>query len=68
MNSLFSGLQENEYVLGYVDFVDIFGGSSQIGLYIGVISMHLRVFFKIKVQNGGYFGGLVKFQIFLGDT
>ena len=29
---------------GYEDFVDIFGGSSQIGIYLGVISMHFRVF------------------------
>ena len=29
---------------GVKDFVDIFGGSSQIGLYLGVISMHFRVF------------------------
>ena len=28
--------------------------------------MHLRVFFKAKVQNGEYFLGLLKFQIFLG--
>ena len=31
--------------------------------------MHFWVFFKVKVQNGGYFfwgGGLLKFQIFLG--
>ena len=28
--------------------------------------MHFRVFFKVKVQNGGYFLGLFKFQIFFG--
>ena len=28
--------------------------------------MHFRVFFKVKVQNGGYFFGLLKFQIFFG--
>ena len=28
--------------------------------------MHFWVFFKVKVQNGGYFGGLLKLQIFLG--
>ena len=28
--------------------------------------MHFRVFFKVKVQNGGYFLGLLKFQIFFG--
>ena len=29
---------------GYEDFVDIFWGSSQIGLYSGVISMYFRAF------------------------
>ena len=47
------------------------GGNHKIRLYLGVISMHFGVFFKVKVQNGGgYFflggGGLLKFQIFLG--
>ena len=32
------------------------GGSSQYWtIYIGVISMHFRVFFKVNVQNGEYF-------------
>ena len=43
-----------------------FGGNHKIGLYLGVISMHFRVIFKVKVHNGGYFLGLLKFQIFLG--
>ena len=30
------------------------GGHHNIGLYVGVISMHLGVFFKVKVQNGEY--------------
>ena len=43
------------------------GGHHKIRLYLGVISMHFWVFFKVKVQNGGYWGGgLLKFQIFLG--
>ena len=28
--------------------------------------MQLRIFFKVKVHNGGYFRGLLKFQIFFG--
>ena len=28
--------------------------------------MHFWVFFRVKVQNGGYFGELLKFLIFLG--
>ena len=43
-----------------------FWGHHKIGLYLGVISMHFRVFLKVKVQNGGYCFGLLKFQIFLG--
>ena len=35
--------------------MDIFGGHHNILLYLGVISMHFMVFFKVKVQNGEYF-------------
>ena len=31
------------------------GGHHNIGLYLGAISMHFRVFFKVNVQNGQYF-------------
>ena len=37
--------------LRYEDFLDIFGGSSQNWASLRVISMHFRVFFKVKVQN-----------------
>ena len=41
----FWGFQKNEKKLGYEDFVDIFfGGHHKFGLYLGVISMHFRVF------------------------
>ena len=33
----------------------LFWGHCKIKLYYGVISMHLNVFFKVKVQNGEYF-------------
>ena len=36
--------------------MDNFGGHHKIGLYLGVISMHLGSFLKVNVQNGGYFG------------
>ena len=39
----FWGYQKNKYFLGYEDFVDIFG-HHKLGLYLGVISMHFRVF------------------------
>ena len=57
---------EKLIILMYEDFVDIWGGHRKIGLVLGVISMHFRVF---KVQNGDiYFlggagGGVRKFQI-----
>ena len=50
--------------------MDIFWGSSQNWTifkgYLGVISMHFGSFLKVKVQNRGYFFGLLKFQIFFG--
>ena len=36
--------QQNEYFLGYTEFVDNFGGHHKIGLYLKVIPMHIRVF------------------------
>ena len=49
--------RKNEHFLGYVDFVDIFWGHHEIGLYLGFISIRLseavpmRPFFRVK--NGG---------------
>ena len=42
--NVFGGFQKNTYFLGYEVFVDIFWGHHKIGLYLGVISMHFRVF------------------------
>ena len=40
-----TGFQKNEYFWGGgEDFVDNFGGHHNNGLYLGVISMHFRVF------------------------
>ena len=48
-------------IFGYKDFVGIFGGSSQNWtLFVG----HFYAF--VKVQNGGYFWGCMKFLIFFG--
>ena len=64
---------ENEYFLGYEDFVDIFWGSSQNLASLRVISMQFRVFFKVTVQNwdifcvakiSNNFLGCLKFLIF----
>ena len=42
---------------GYEDFVDIFGALSQNWASLRVISMHFRVFFKVKEHNWDIFGG-----------
>ena len=42
-------------------------GHHKISLYLGVISMHFWVFFKVKVQNGGYFGVTKISSIFGGS-
>ena len=65
-DSLFLGLQKNEYFLKYEDFVDISGYYRKTGLFGGSFLCILGSFLKAKAQNGEYFGGLLKFQIFLG--
>ena len=52
--------------MGYEDFVDIFGGHHKIGLYLGVISMHFRVFSGGQGTEWVIFFWLLKFQIFFG--
>ena len=60
------GFQKNEYFLGHEDFVHIFlGGSSENKTLFKGLFCILGYFLKVKVQNGGYFLGLLKFQIFL---
>ena len=45
------------WVLRFCEFFFFCGGGGHhnIGLYLGAISMHFRVFFKVNVQNGEYF-------------
>ena len=62
----FSGFQKKLIFLGMKILWIFLGGHHNIRLYLGVISMHFWVFFKVNVQNGGILGGLLKFQIFLG--
>ena len=50
--------------MGYEDFVDIFGGSSQNWTGLGVDSMHFVVFSLGQCTEWGYFRGFLKFQIF----
>ena len=45
------------WVLRFCNIFFFFGGGGghhNIGLYLGAISMHFRVFFKVNVQNGEY--------------
>ena len=42
------------------------GGHHNIGLYLGAISMHFRVFFKVNVQNGEYFFSCQSLDFFFG--
>ena len=65
MNFIFLGFfLKNEYFLGMTIVWIFFGGHHKIRLYLGVISMHFWVFFKVNVQNEGIWGGgVLKFQI-----
>ena len=40
----FLGFSKKKDIFGYEDLEDIFWGHHKIGLYLGVISMHFRVF------------------------
>ena len=60
---IFGGFQKNDILLG-MKFLWIFlGGRHKIGLYLGVISMHFRVFL---FPEWGIFFVLLKFQKFFG--
>ena len=62
----FLGFSDSEYFLGYGDFVDIFWSHHKIGLYLGLISMHFRVFSKGKGTEWGWnIFGVAKISIFL---
>ena len=43
-----------------------FGVITKLDYIKGSFICILESFLKVKVQNGGYFWGFVKFQIFLG--
>ena len=65
---MFMGSQKNEYIFRYEAFVDIFGIITKLDHIHGLFPCILGYFLKIKVQNVGYFLGLLKFQIFFGDA
>ena len=54
---IFLVLKKLNIFWGYEDLVDIFLGSSQNWASLRVVSMHFRVFFKVKVQNWDMFLG-----------
>ena len=60
------GFQTKLTFLGYKDLVDILGAITKLDYCLGSFLCILGSFLKVKVQNGGYFLGLLKFQIFLG--
>ena len=55
----FWGFKRNEYFWGYDKIVDIFGDHHK-----GVIYIHFRASFKVKVQNWNTFLGLLILIIF----
>ena len=61
----FFGFSKKSIFLGSTKILCIFlGGHHKIGLNLGVITCISGSFLKVKVQNGGYFLGLLKFQIY----
>ena len=53
--------------MGYEDFVDNLGGNHKIRLYLGVITMHIRVFSLGQSTEWGIFWGVAKIsKIFMG--
>ena len=45
--------------------MDIFGGHHKIGLYLGVISKHFKLFSEGQGTDWGMFFELLKFQIYI---
>ena len=66
------GFQKNEYFLGILNLWILFRGHHNIGLYLGVISIHFRAFFRSRyriwniflVAKISIFGGCLKFLIY----
>ena len=62
----FIGFSEKKNIFSVMKILwTFFGGHHKIGLYLGLISMHFRGFFRSRYKMGIYFG-LLKFHIFLG--
>ena len=57
--NIFGSFQKNKYFWGMKKFwLYIFkgGGGGHRRLFCGIISMHFRIFLKVKVQNGNILG------------
>ena len=67
-SNIFGGFQKkNDYFLRYEDFVHIFGDHHKIGLYLGVTSMHFRIFSEGQgFQNFKYFLGVLEIPDIFG--
>ena len=65
--NIFGGFQKMHFCkcifLGYDEIVDILLGSLQNWTIFDVIYIHLRLFFKVKVQNRNIIG-VVKYQLY----
>ena len=66
--NIFGGFRKNEYFWGYEAFKDIFWGHHKIGLYLGVLSMHYRVFSYGQGTEWGVFLGVAKFTNIFGGA
>ena len=64
--NIFGDFQKNEYFLWYEGIADIFWVITQFDYIQDSFLCSFWSFLKVKVQNGGYFWGLLKFQIFFG--
>ena len=64
--NIFGGFQKNEYFSGYEGLWIFFGGHHKLDYIYGSFLCILGSFLKVKVQDGEYFFGLLKFQIFWG--
>ena len=58
--------KKKEYFWGMEILCILFGGHHKIRLYLGVISMHFKVFSKGQGTEWGIFLGVIKFLIFFG--
>ena len=65
---IFGVFRKMNIILGMKILWVFFWGHHKIGLYLGVISMHFRVFPQGQGTEWGIFFGLLTFRIFLGGA